>query len=85
MNTQDPTGTCPACGRRQGWDGHAYAPCDRRGGFDSYAERMQHLASSLRSAADVRPSVTVDAEVMALVYEVAAGKPGALDALRARV
>lgn len=20
---------CPNCGRRQGWDGHAYAPCKR--------------------------------------------------------
>lgn len=19
--------TCPACGRRMGWDGHAYSPC----------------------------------------------------------
>src|SRR4051812_1075674 len=25
--TYDPTGTCPNCGRRMGWDGHAYAPC----------------------------------------------------------
>lgn len=23
----DPVGVCPNCGRRQGWDGHPYAPC----------------------------------------------------------
>lgn len=25
----DPTGTCPDCGRRQGWDGHGYESCAR--------------------------------------------------------
>jgi len=27
--TYDPTGTCPDCGRRQGWDGHGYDSCTR--------------------------------------------------------
>lgn len=57
----------------------------RSGGFGSYAERMQAHADSVRKSAHIRPDVTADAEVMALVYEVAAGKAGALEALRERL
>lgn len=56
-----------------------------RGGFGSYEERLQYLADTTRKASSHRKTVSVDAEVMALVYEVAAGRNEALEALRTRL